>query len=378
MGDALYQMVYNRLIDSIRDGTYPEGSRLPSEAELTKMYFVSRITTKKALNMLAQRGLVTRLPGKGTYVTVSSDKPEFLERLGRERTNLVGVILCNASATFGLDLLLGVEEEAAKHGYGMVFSRSYDSLEIEAAALRRLIDLGAEGIIIQPVHGDSYSSDIIQLDLKGFPLALVDRNMSRLSIPFAGTNNKSAAKQAALRLISMGHVNLAFLASPVQGTSTLEHRYFGVVEAFKEMGAPLRIDQWLTDLKSPLENSEQSNEEDIGHICQLLEKCPDVSCLFAAETSLAVLAHKACMRLGRLVPDDISIVCFDHAADYMGEPFFAHVRQRQAEMGAAACRLLIERIKAGSVPESIFLETDFISGETLSARPDGVKKENKP
>src|SRR5919197_861205 len=64
----LYHRLYVILRDRIASGTHPEGSVLPSEAELTAAFGVSRITAKRALDELAAEGLVERVRGRGTTV----------------------------------------------------------------------------------------------------------------------------------------------------------------------------------------------------------------------------------------------------------------------------------------------------------------------
>ena len=59
----LYETIYNDLLDGIRNGTYPPGSRLPSEKELSEKYDVSRITSKKSLEMLADENLIPECRG---------------------------------------------------------------------------------------------------------------------------------------------------------------------------------------------------------------------------------------------------------------------------------------------------------------------------
>lgn len=63
-----YQEVYAALRGWIVDGTYPPGSRLPSEAALCDALGVSKVTTTKALNLLVQEKLLVRIQGKGTFV----------------------------------------------------------------------------------------------------------------------------------------------------------------------------------------------------------------------------------------------------------------------------------------------------------------------
>jgi GntR family transcriptional regulator len=65
---ALYRQVADDLIRTYVNGL-GGGSRLPTEAELAVQYDVSRITIRQALAHLAERGLIVRKQGKGTFVS---------------------------------------------------------------------------------------------------------------------------------------------------------------------------------------------------------------------------------------------------------------------------------------------------------------------
>lgn len=64
----LYHQIYLILHDKIADGSYATSARLPSEQELMRMFRVSRITAKRALDELAAAGLVVRTRGRGTLL----------------------------------------------------------------------------------------------------------------------------------------------------------------------------------------------------------------------------------------------------------------------------------------------------------------------
>jgi len=53
----------------ILSGELKPGDSLPSENELGKEYNLSRMTVRKCLNVLAERGLVHAHPGRGTFVS---------------------------------------------------------------------------------------------------------------------------------------------------------------------------------------------------------------------------------------------------------------------------------------------------------------------
>ena len=90
-----YIQVYAAIRDWIYQGTYKPGQRLPTEGELCELFGVSRITTRKAVDMLVDEQLVLRQPGRGTFVVedladapVLGDMEQLLrkvERLGESR-----------------------------------------------------------------------------------------------------------------------------------------------------------------------------------------------------------------------------------------------------------------------------------------------------
>jgi len=65
----LYHQIQVILRERIANGRYGEGELIPSEAELAKEFGVSRITVKRAVNRLAEDGLVDRARGRGTTVS---------------------------------------------------------------------------------------------------------------------------------------------------------------------------------------------------------------------------------------------------------------------------------------------------------------------
>jgi GntR family transcriptional repressor for pyruvate dehydrogenase complex len=81
----LYQQVADSLESQILDGTFPVGSRLPSEQDLADRYGVSRNVVREALKRLTEHGLVSILTGSGTYIKEPSTKPvvEAINRLIR-------------------------------------------------------------------------------------------------------------------------------------------------------------------------------------------------------------------------------------------------------------------------------------------------------
>jgi GntR family transcriptional regulator len=64
----LYVQIQDLVYDRIRTGALPPGARVPSEPELADEFAVSRMTARKALEGLVNKGYLIRRQGKGTYV----------------------------------------------------------------------------------------------------------------------------------------------------------------------------------------------------------------------------------------------------------------------------------------------------------------------
>ena len=68
-----YRQIAEDLAARIRSGEYPPGSRLPSYAELAKMYSVAVTTAQSAIRELRSMGLIRGRPGVGVFVAERPD-----------------------------------------------------------------------------------------------------------------------------------------------------------------------------------------------------------------------------------------------------------------------------------------------------------------
>lgn len=74
----LYEQLRMSLLESIREGKLGPGDRVESEAELCVRYGVSRTVVRQALGELTQEGYLTRVQGKGTFVSVPRQREYML------------------------------------------------------------------------------------------------------------------------------------------------------------------------------------------------------------------------------------------------------------------------------------------------------------
>ena len=101
MGKAImYERIYADLLAKIQNGDYQPGDRLPSEKESAELYGVSRITAKKAMDMLAKEKKISREPGRGSFVCSPAAAVEMKKESRGTANQRIGVI------SMGLEAIL--------------------------------------------------------------------------------------------------------------------------------------------------------------------------------------------------------------------------------------------------------------------------------
>jgi GntR family transcriptional regulator len=81
-GSLLYARIESVLAAEILDGSIAIGDQLPTEDELILRFEVSRITVRRAIQNLVNRGLVETRRGKGTFVATRHITQELTELTG--------------------------------------------------------------------------------------------------------------------------------------------------------------------------------------------------------------------------------------------------------------------------------------------------------
>jgi DNA-binding LacI/PurR family transcriptional regulator len=360
--DTKYNKIYIDLLNEIKTGVYKPGDQLPTELEISERYNVSRITSKKAIELLSQDGLVTRIPGKGTFV--SSVSSPILKEPDKKEPNLIGIVMNNFSSDFGTEFLRGVQDEYARNGGITAISCVYTTQEGETREITRLIENGVKGIIIMPLHGISYNPSILISVLNDFPLVLADRYLTGLNPPFVGSKNFKSSVEAVNYLFSLGHKNIAFISSVVS-TTALSERLDGYIRAYAHSNYPLNKRFIKTDIYStmPGMNDEKTEQRDIEGLLKFFRENDDVTAVLAADFHIATLIHKQLDLLGKRIPQDISLICFDRMEGARMD--YTFIRQQQYEMGVCAAQLLKKRIDGDKTPQQILLDCELVPGDSV-------------
>lgn len=77
----LYYQLETLILEEIENGSYPPGSMIPTEKELSQMFNISRTTVRQAIAALVQNDRLYRTKSKGTFVANPKTSQDFMRTI---------------------------------------------------------------------------------------------------------------------------------------------------------------------------------------------------------------------------------------------------------------------------------------------------------
>ncbi|MGG3470412.1 substrate-binding domain-containing protein [Neobacillus pocheonensis] len=378
METPLYEKIYLNLLKQIETGQLQPRDQVPTEKELADQYQVSRITSKKALDKLVQIGAIDRIRGKGSYVSdtlpdfgalVPKNDDEQIVRQSQAVNGLIGVIIPEFfSDFFGRKMLRNIEKRCSELNLNLLVKLTYGCQEEEEEAINTMIEHQVKGVIIYPVNGQHYTASLLRLVLEGFPLVLIDRHLKGIPACSVYTDNKTAAQNLTEFLFSQGHKDIAFVSPPEEFTSSIEERIQGFMTAYSQRGIGVSPNYLLTDMfsTSPVFNQSDEFFEDQIKLRKFIEENPDVTAFIACEYEIACVLAQVLKSLGKSIPNDYTIACFDHPGTLYNDLIFTHIQQDEELIGTKTVELLHKQIHGENVPIQNMIDFQLVEGNTVS------------
>ncbi|WP_175639478.1 GntR family transcriptional regulator [Metabacillus schmidteae] len=372
MKTPLYEQIYDYIIEQVNKGFLNYGDRVPSEKELSDKFNVSRITSKKALDLLAQNLIIERIRGKGSFVSKRSNEEQEYELVNTSISNesekryTVALVIPGFSDNFGTTLVKAIERACTEKNANLIIRQTHGKIEEEEKAIKQLVNDSVDGLIIFPVHGENYNVELLKLSLKNFPLVLVDRYLKGIPASSVCTDNRLASEQITNYLFTLGHQNIGFISSSPIGTSAIEERIQGFQLAYSKQGIQLKQEFMLLSLLNSLDQ-EQDNESlfktNYEIIKKFIQSTPSITAFVACEYDWAILITKVLQDLGHQIPTDYSLVCFDSPTHPFKRPDYTHIKQSEGDIANKAVDILYEHISLGKKdPKHIVIDFTFLEG----------------
>ena len=348
----LYRQVADRLRQDISTGDYTSGSRLPTEDALCVRFGVSRFPLRQALKILADEGLIERIPGRGTYVAQCHEQQasgrsdsQGVDRQAEYPVNRpVGLMLPGLAGDYTRDIARGFIQSAAACGRAAMVAISGDAEE-EERSIDRLMAAGAVGLVIFPCS-EKIADRFCQLRRDGIACVLIDRHMGLQDVDFVETDNVSGGFMAARHMANHGYRTVLFCADSLH-VSSVQERLTGFQRGVAQYGL-----RWLTltgagavqdRLPETAGGLDFSLAGCMEHLNEYLEHQPIA--IFCENDSCALQLSNRLRERGLAIGDAIGIIGFDNeSAGRHHQPPLTTIAQNGWLIGDTAARMMLESL----------------------------------
>ncbi len=271
-------------------------------------------------------------------------------RLGYTKT--IAVILGDISNPHFAILTKEIENTASKHGYSVFLLNTNEDEDQEETAIRTAIQHNVDGIILCPVQKSDRNVRFLQKS--NIPFVLIGRYFPGMEgVSYTICNDVKGGYIATEYLIRHGHRRILLLTGPSHISSAKE-RLDGYRAALSDNG--IEYDDSLV-IEVPIMETD----------CSTLLPEDGYTAIFAFSDIIAWSAWKILRERGKRVPEDVSIIGFDHIQSRLALPYtLCSVSSYKAKMSITSVEMLISIINGNKDAESIIIDTDIAKGESVS------------
>jgi DNA-binding LacI/PurR family transcriptional regulator len=337
-GNFKYELIAEKLREAILAGRYKAGDRLPSAKELADEYETSPITANKALNVLAEQGVLKRATGAGSVVR------DPAETAGSRQSCLIGVIVFDISHPFWAGTIRGIEDVCSRHGYNLLVGNDEGNFKKAETYIRSFLARGVKGLIVVPIgHKDKnlYEQENRSLlriiEQARVPYVLLHRKIDSYIASVAQIENYRSSYEAARLLVKLGvaaPVCMSQYYSPV-----VSERENGFLDALRDAG--------ISDAESRVHRlhpaTQTVSSKDLPEETEILRRIPQCDGILAVSGDILAVALQAIRLSGSW--DKLKIVSFDYNRALFRHKLIAAMLETPAvEMGQQSSELLFRQI----------------------------------
>lgn len=279
--------------------------------------------------------------------------------LATNKSYTIGIILDQVYGTGLLDpfysaLVHAFKNEVEAEGYEIRFIASELVNTNIKSYLDHCIQSNVDGLFIACTRMSQL--DLKQIQESNIPLVYASGVMEGMNS--VCSDDFQGAYEAVKYLHQLGYNRIGHILGN-EGIHSGRERKRGYIEALKDFNL-------LIDTSVISKSTDYTWQDGYDQMCQLLQQKNIPRAIFAASDLLALGAIRAIVNNGLSVPDDISIIGFDHIAmaDYI-TPQLTTVGQNYEQLAKESARILMTSInKERHSSEKIIVPTNIVEGDT--------------
>ena len=272
------------------------------------------------------------------------------------RSHSVALVVSDIRNPYFAEVARGAEDAARAAGSDLVLCNSDLNADKQMEYVQSLTEKQVDGILMNSV-AELNPKQQDQLLNCGVPIVLLNRSGVKQTFSTVSADNEAGGAIAAEYLLRLGHRNIAHITGPKRHGNMTDRAkgFLRVVRA----GRPAK--------KVVLIHGMNSFDGGYDMTRALLAEHPDVTAIFTANDVMAFGSIRACLDVGRRVPEDISLIGFDNVQmSSIVHPPLTTIHQPKYEIGQAAVETLLRHIRSAGKPvaEHLLLSVELIERQS--------------
>lgn len=327
--------------------------------DVAKEAGVSITTVSRALNGYSDVSEATKEKIKKVVEKLNYAPNINARSLGGKSTSVLAFLVSGLQpreeSGFVFGIISGLYQTAIEHNYEFILLTTDGVRQKELNYIQLCRQKNIEGVLISGLTTeDPYYTELVHSEI---PCVVLDMEIEGDNTCSLSIDNEKAAYEAVTYLLKNGHRKIAMINGK-QTAVVSKQRFNGYKKALHEFNEEICIEYiyWSDFTK------EKAYEDTI----QLLEKHPEITAIFSASDVMAIGVIEAIKKLGKKVPQDISVVGFDDipVAPYINGGITT-ISQSPYDMGKYGGEALVSMIEEKKNTKHIIVPYHFVSRNTV-------------
>lgn len=256
------------------------------------------------------------------------------QSLKSKKSRLIGVIVADITNPFSNNIVKGIDDIARKEDYQIIFGNSNFEYINEKKYIKRMLDMGVDGFIVQPTM--QFDKLVAAIEKAGKKIVCVDRVSPKFKGKYVKTNNYDITFKAITQLYNRGYEEFIFISEDLDTSITRIERKNGFIDAIQSIGANSNI------IKVENQTSYIELSKELMKYINISKKVA----IFAAHDKILQKVFRASKYIGWDIPNQVGIIGFDNWNwTIYASPSVTTIDQPTYQEGKHATKLLIDMIE---------------------------------
>ena len=313
--------------------------------DVAQLAGVSDMTASRALRGVSDVSEATRKKVQDAAQALGYVPNRIAGALASQRVNLVGVVVPSLSSMVFPTVLSGISDGLQGSPLKPVIGVTGYDLAEEESVIREMLSWQPAGLIVAGLEHSEAARRMMQaadcpvievMDVDGDPVAHC-----------IGISHSEAGRAMAYEIVRRGYRRIGIISTRASRDYRARKRMEGFQAALSELG--------LKPADTEFHAGASSIETGHRLAAEILQRSPDLDCLYFSSDLMTVGAYMYCLSSGLRVPEDIALAGFNNLEMLNGLPLrLATTDAHRFEIGQKAARIILDSLdKPGEISPQI-------------------------